>query len=69
MDTLRLCAVCVEANDDLVLAANVVDSLMQRQSQFGLVHVNAVQNDDDVSDDDVCSDDTVAELDLSLIHI
>jgi len=34
-----MCAVCAEANDDLVLAANVVDSLMQRQSQIGLVEV------------------------------
>jgi len=32
-----ICAVRTEANDDLVLAANVVDSLMQRQSQVDLV--------------------------------
>jgi len=59
-----MCYVCAEANDGLVLAANVVGSLMQRQSQVGLVQVNAVQNDDDVSDDDDCTDDTVAELDV-----
>jgi len=31
-----LCAVCAEANDDLVLSCNVVDSLLNKQTQVEL---------------------------------
>ena len=47
-----LCAVCPEANDDLVLTSNVVDSLFSKQSQAVCVDA-VIQYDDDDDDDNV----------------
>ena len=52
-----LCAVCSEANDDLVLASDVVDSLFGRQIKANVANIthdyvddNNAKCDDDVSD-------------------
>ena len=47
-----LCAACSEANDDLVLTNNVVDSLCSKQSQAVCVDA-VIQYDDDDNDDNV----------------
>ena len=47
--TTILCAVCSEANDDLILTSKVVDSLFNRQAHANII--NALQHDDDEDDD------------------
>jgi len=50
--TSVLCAVCAEANDDLVIPYNVVDCLLNKQTQTVCV-TTAISNTDDDSDNDV----------------
>jgi len=50
-----LCAVCCEANDDLVLASSVVDSLYSKQMQ--LINNAVVIQSDTADDDDECDDE------------
>jgi len=53
-----LCAVCSEANDDLVLASDVVDSLFGRQIKANVANIAH----DDVDDDDAECDDDVSDV-------
>jgi len=56
-----ICAVCSEANDDLVLTGKVVDSLFKLQSQVTSVNIDLLSENDD--DDDIDShDDSDHEL-------
>ena len=55
-----LCAVCSKANDDLVLASDVVDSLFGRQIKTNVA--NITHNDDD-NDNAECDDDVSNGID------
>lgn len=50
-----MCAVCPEANDDLVLTADVVNSLFAKQSQVSNVNVDT-KLDASYDDHDDCND-------------
>jgi len=54
-----LCAVCFEANDDLVLASDVVDSLFGKQIKANVANIT---HDDDDDDNAECDDDDVSDV-------
>ena len=59
-----LCAVCSEANDDLVLTADVVDRLLRKQSQVLSVNVNTQIDDESSVECDHMFDDVNGATDI-----
>ena len=47
-----ICAVCSEANDDVVLTGKVVDNLFKLQSQLISVNIDLLSENDDDDDND-----------------